>query len=83
MVTKSCGCPLTIVNSTPIEMVWAWVKNKIKISNNTFKTKDVLALTRKVMEEVPLDLWGNCVRHVIEEEDMYAKLDSILDGMPP
>jgi transposase len=67
----------------PIEMVWAWVKNKIKICNNTFKTKDVLALTRQVMENVPPELWANCVRHVIQEEDMYAKLDGILDEMPP
>jgi hypothetical protein len=60
-----------------VEMIWSQIKQRVQVRNNTFKMKNVLELIKQSIEEVSADHWSKCVRHVIEEEDMYATLDGI------
>jgi hypothetical protein len=60
-----------------VEMIWSQVKQRVQVRNNTFKMKNVLALTNQSISEVTADDWSKCVRHVVDEENMYAILDGI------
>lgn len=65
----------------PIELAWASVKNYVRMSNTTFKLKDVQELLVKGVEHVTPEMWTNFIRHTIKEEDKFWKIDHISDEL--
>lgn len=65
----------------PIEMVWSMVKGYVKSNNNTFKINDVKILLEQGIQRVTAEHWNNFVKHVIEEEKKFWKIDEIADRM--
>lgn len=70
----------TIIITTFIsELVWAWVKARVAKENKTFKVKDVVELVKKILREVPVELWQNAIRHCRDREEFYWKKDRLVD----
>lgn len=71
--------PIAHCNLNPIELIWAWVKRKIAERNKTFKTRDVLRLTKEVINEVTAEQWVKAIGHVKKVEQEYWEKDALID----
>ncbi|KAE9525310.1 hypothetical protein AGLY_014378 [Aphis glycines] len=55
------------------------VKNYVGTHNTTYELKDVIELLKKGLENVTPEMWTNFVGHVIEEEEKFWNIDSIIE----
>lgn len=56
----------------------------VAAENKTFKIKDVYELCKNTMNNIPQNLWKNCVKHAIKYEEQYTKGQSKLaDAIEP
>jgi hypothetical protein len=62
-----------------IELVWAWVKRRVATLNTTFKVKEVVQLVKKILQDVPQELWKNSVEHVKGVEKEYWEKDKLIE----
>ncbi|XP_031340996.1 uncharacterized protein LOC116169109 [Photinus pyralis] len=76
---KRLWLPVAHCEFNPIELIWAYVKNKVAKLNTTFKIKDVLDLCKATLEDVPKSVWANCVHHAKKVEDMYREKENLID----
>lgn len=64
----------------PIELVWSQVKGHVARNNKTFKFADIKELLEEGLELVTAEKWSNCVRHVVEKEEVKMwNLDRLMD----
>lgn len=62
----------------PIELVWAFIKNKLRTSNQCPNLSgEVVENVRRILSEEYKDLWAECILHVISKERDYSILPSI------
>ena len=60
-------------------MVWAQVKNYIKMSNSSFKTSNLLPIIRDAYAKVSPENWHNYVEHTRKIEDKMWAADELQD----
>jgi len=65
----------------PIELAWSSVKNHVRMNNKTFKLNDVKQLLIEGVERVNADMWKNFIKHTIEEEEKFLKMDFVVDEL--
>ena len=70
------GFPFVIVNSSPIELVWANCNNYVA-RNNTFKMVDVKRLVNESFERITPEFWAKYDNHVLDNENNYWQNDLI------
>lgn len=63
----------------PIELIWAQIKNDVATNNTTFKLCDVKLLFQNGVNNVTVDNWRGCVKHVLTEEEKMWKLDCMME----
>jgi hypothetical protein len=76
---KLIWTPVAHCELNAIELIWAWVKNCVAAENTTFKIKDVEQLVKRILCEVPRELWQNAVKHVQDVEKHYWEKVNILE----
>jgi len=52
---------------------------EVALQNRTFKIKDVLTLTKYVVESITSDMWKKCIDHVIRLEEKIREQEGIVD----
>lgn len=65
----------------PIELAWANVKDHVKKNNTSYKLSDVKILLLEGIERVDGNMWKNFIRHTMQEEEKFYKIDFIIDDM--
>lgn len=80
--------PVAHCELNPIELVWAYVKNKIakvNMANQAEKGRSMQVLNNLCKESLhsvtPL-LWKQCIGHAMKIEDNYWKNDQLTDNIP-
>ena len=68
---KLLWLPVAHCEFNPIELIWAYVKNKVAKQNNTYNVNDVHKLCIDIMNDLPANLWANCLKHAIKYEDFF------------
>jgi len=63
----------------PIKLAWVSVKNYVGTHNIPYELKDVIELLKKGLENVTPEMWTNFVGHVIEEEEKFWNIESIIE----
>ena len=63
----------------PIEMVWAMVKNYVKMKNTTQKLADVKKLISDGIDRVSVEIWQTFIRHTTSKEQKLFELGQIID----
>jgi transposase len=76
---KLLWLPVAHCEFNAIELIWAYVKNKVAKLNTTFKVGDVLNLCLETMQTVPNTVWENCVEHAKKIEEKYREKDHLVD----
>ncbi|XP_063899928.1 uncharacterized protein LOC135143917 [Zophobas morio] len=57
----------------PIELIWSSLKRSIRRNNTTPNlSAQVVDLIRQEVNNITIDLWKNCVKHVIDIENSYV-----------
>lgn len=51
------------------------------MNNKTFKLNDVKQLLIEGVERVNADMWKNFIKHTIEEEEKFLKMDFVVDEL--
>lgn len=80
--------PVAHCELNAIELIWAYVKNKIaKVNRSNAEEKgNSVNVTRDLCEEtlqtVTPELWAKCVKHAIKVEDHYWEKDHLCDEIP-
>ena len=75
--------PVAHCEFNPIELIWAYVKNRVAKENKTFKLHDVHQLCIQIMNDLPPNLWKNCVKHAIKYENYYRIPTPLADSVQP
>ncbi len=75
---KLLWLPVAHCELNAIELIWANVKSRVALQNNTFKVNDVCRLCENAMNLVTKELWKKCVEHVRKLEDKYREKESIM-----
>ncbi|XP_050064390.1 uncharacterized protein LOC114128157 [Aphis gossypii] len=65
----------------PIELAWANVKDHVKKNNTSYKLSDVKTLLLEGIERVDENMWTNCIRHTMTEEEKFYQIDFIVDNL--
>lgn len=65
---------------SPIELVWAFVKNYVTTNNTTKNLAEMQELTRTAVEKVTPGLWQACIRHVEKYEKNMWERDHLHDS---
>ncbi|GJQ74188.1 hypothetical protein Trydic_g19101 [Trypoxylus dichotomus] len=65
----------------PIEMVWAQLKNYVRMNNTTFKVKDMEQLIRRAYSTVTTNNWQNYIKHVNNIEKEMWIVDNLQDDI--
>ena len=63
----------------PIELAWAAEKNFVAKENSEMKLDSVEKLSGERRNDLPHELWANCVEHVKKVEQSYRESDKIQD----
>lgn len=63
----------------PIELIWAIIKKRLRqLNQSPTLSGAVLDTIRQVVDDIRNDSWKNCVTHVIQKENEYPVLASIV-----
>jgi len=80
--------PVAHCELNPIELIWAFVKNKISkvnMANQAEKGRsmDVMnSLCQEALRSVTPDLWKRCISHAKKIEDNYWVKDELIEDVP-
>lgn len=64
----------------PIELIWVRIKGFVT-ENTLCNTMDMENSIRNAVAQVTPEIWANCCRHVLEQEQRLWELDSITDDV--
>ncbi|KAL4119013.1 hypothetical protein QTP88_011886 [Uroleucon formosanum] len=65
----------------PTELAWSSIKNYVRKNNTTFKLHDVNRLLIESIQRVDSEMWKNCIKYVVDEEDKLWKMDIVVDQL--
>lgn len=71
--------PVAHPELNPIELVWAYMKNKIAFHNFDFRITAVEAEANQVLSSVTKDLFSSFCGRSMKEEDKYREMGEVLD----
>ena len=81
---KLLWLPVAHCEVNPIELIWAYVKNKVAKENVPSNHVDrVCELCKEVMNNLPPDLWEKCETHAKKYEDFYKTSTTLSDSVEP
>ena len=75
--------PVRHCELNPIELIWAQIKHEVSVNNTTFKMADVKILTNAALDNVSIENWTKCVKHVIKIENELRRVEGIHDAVDP
>ena len=69
--------PVAHCELSPIELAWTKVKDYLRKNNQTFRLADLQKPTPAAFQSVTPEIWANCCRKAIDEENHFWETDEL------